>query len=211
MLSSISLSAIKFINEESFEEIFIKDPLYNNIIFVPVLMNKFYYFTLTYYCISYSEDKKGFELISSSTLISFYLFLWRLITDGIQNYIETDTTLFVLQVIFSCIPILMIFLFFIVCIILLILKTIKCEDCQNYCCYIFILLFCFGGFWYDSNQHCRCYLFENCIGCNCYEDIMVCECCCCGENVCCHNEYCENNCYTCDNKCNIMKCKCLIS
>ena len=28
-------------------------------IFIPILMNKFFYFTLIYYCISYSESKKS--------------------------------------------------------------------------------------------------------------------------------------------------------
>ena len=39
-------------------KIFTKKYLY----LVPFLMNKFYYFTLTYYCISYSEEKKKYNI-----------------------------------------------------------------------------------------------------------------------------------------------------
>ena len=36
-----------------------------NIIFIPILMNKFYYFTLNYYCIYQAEKNKKFEIISN--------------------------------------------------------------------------------------------------------------------------------------------------
>ena len=44
-------------------------------------MNKFFYFTLIYYSLSISEDNKGFELISGSTLTSVYLLIWNSLSD----------------------------------------------------------------------------------------------------------------------------------
>ena len=41
-----------------------------NFCLIPVLMNKFYYFSLIFFCVSYSEQIKTIELIPGSTLIS---------------------------------------------------------------------------------------------------------------------------------------------
>ncbi len=74
--------------------VFTKNYLY----LVPVLMNKFYYFTLIYYCISYTEDKKQFELISGSTLISIYLSISDLIVSlivfSLHEFLINDTIKF---------------------------------------------------------------------------------------------------------------------
>lgn len=72
---SFIFSLYKILIKDKFTEIFINNEKFNNIIYVPIIMNKIYYFTLMYYCISYSEDKKGVDLISGSTLISVSLFI----------------------------------------------------------------------------------------------------------------------------------------
>lgn len=47
-----------------------------NVIFIPILINKFYLLTLNYYCAYTSEENKNDELISNSTLISLYMGIW---------------------------------------------------------------------------------------------------------------------------------------
>jgi hypothetical protein len=54
-------------------------------------MSKFYHFTLIYYCISYTEDKKQFELISGSTLISIYLSISDFIISFIKNSYDENS------------------------------------------------------------------------------------------------------------------------
>ena len=66
-------------------------------------MNKFYYFTLNYYCISYAQDKKSFDVVSGQTLISVYLFLWDFAISFIRET-ESLSTLYLVQLIFSYLP-----------------------------------------------------------------------------------------------------------
>ena len=47
-----------------------------NVIFIPILINKFYLLTLNYYCAYTSEENKNDELISNSALISLYMGIW---------------------------------------------------------------------------------------------------------------------------------------
>ena len=47
----------------------------NHYIYIPIFMSKFYYFTFTYYCLKKSEEIKGFDLMSGSTLISIYVYI----------------------------------------------------------------------------------------------------------------------------------------
>ena len=61
----------------------------NYYIYVTILFNKFYYFTFIYYSLSISEDRKGFELISGATLISFYLLIWDLIILILTDYVNS--------------------------------------------------------------------------------------------------------------------------
>ena len=57
-----------------------------NFFLVPILMNKFYYFTLTYFCISYAQENKQLDVISGDTLISIYLLIWDIIISFIIDY-----------------------------------------------------------------------------------------------------------------------------
>ena len=48
---------------DDIKKIFFKENI--NIIFIPILMNKFYYFTLNYYCIYTAEKNNKFDIIST--------------------------------------------------------------------------------------------------------------------------------------------------
>ena len=173
---SLVFSAFYFRND--YKDIFFNN---KNYIFIPILMNKFYYFTLTYYCLFVSEDKKGFELISGSTLISIYISIWSFIVSIVQNYISNLDVLYILQITFISIPSLIIALLFLV-------KGI-CNaicNCQlfTFLCCIVSYIFCFGGLWIRVNDDCS----QNY---NCKECCDFCECCSCWEN-CFDCENCEN-------------------
>ena len=149
-------------------------------IFIPILMNKFFYFTLIYYCISYSESKKKFELISGSTLISIYLLIWDTIVSLIRNTCALKN-LYITQIIFSSIPCLFILIITIAIIRGIICSSeILCEDRVSiiFCCCSFFL--CFGGFWIQedtlkkiSNCKCDCECYNN----DCYCCLDCLECC----------------------------------
>ena len=81
-----------------------------NIIFIPILMNKFYYFTLNYYYTYTSEVNKKFDVFASSTLIAMYLLVYDLIIWLIKRIISLFTihyyfrSLIIIQIISSIIP-----------------------------------------------------------------------------------------------------------
>ena len=200
-----------------------------NIILMPILMTKFYYFTLNFYCTSTSEDIKKFEIISSSTLISFYIFVWNFIMSLIKSSIPEQKSdddynyyniLYIIQIIFSAIPALIVVSF----IIIGICKTIGifdflydgcyCDDCkQNFTIHkflfcIFSFFFCLGGLWMkfvDFNEYqydCGnlgdcCHFSDELCQVSCIENTVFCYCCCCKKNNCCYSTYCNTNCYTC--------------
>ena len=189
-----------------------------NYIYIPILMNKFYYFTLTYYCISYSEDKKGFELISGSTLISIYIMIWELILNFIREFFDRDNIkiLYIIQIVFSSIPSL------IVGILIIISIFYSIYDCS-----FFKLLFCFlsflicgGGLWFkmegkdcDCEECCYnfcecCEICGDCFGCSCIGTTCFCECCCCDSLSSCYSEFCYEHCYGIDICCGICDCCC---
>ena len=166
-------------------------------IFIPILMNKFYHFTLIYYCISYSEAKKKFELISGSTLISIYLLVWDSIVSLIRDNCELNN-LYITQIVFSSFPCLFILISTIIIFIgLACSKELHCEDRISIICCCFSFHFCFGGFWIQedtfsniinckcdcncSNVDCYCYFdcLDYCCCLDCFKYIFCCECCCC--------------------------------
>ena len=153
---------------------------YHYFIFSPVLMNKFYYFTLIYFCISFSESKKKFELISGSTLISIYLFIWNLIISLIRD-LSSLNRLYITQIVFASIPSLIVAII----IIKFIFTTFcKCE-CFEGCGFLFCFccfLCCFAGFWINylldiDNCDCEC----DCDCCDCCIDCFDCLYCCCSK------------------------------
>ena len=202
-----------------FSKINIKNYIFENnvnIFFLPILMNKFYYFTMNYYCLYTSEDNKKFDFISSSTIISLYMGVWDLILMGLKYIIKHFSKekyvkiLFIVQMSISSIPSL------IIGIILLALFCVYSKLCYFIICCsddefktfrLFHLLFCllsfiicFGGCWYnfsdiengsDCDEICEniCYCISECC-CDC--DCQLCECFCC----CC--ECCDCCCCCCD-------------
>ena len=63
---------------------------------IPILLTKFYFFTFNYYCVSISQEQKGYELLmSGSTLISFYLIIWNTILKyTILKFIKNENTFY---------------------------------------------------------------------------------------------------------------------
>ena len=171
-------------------------------IFAPILMNKFYYFTLIYFCVSFSESKKKFDLISGSTLISIYLLLWDFIISLIRD-LSNLKGLYITQIVFACFPSLLVSFYLVVLIFGIIFSVFVCDFkgifSFLFCFCSFIL--CFGGFWmkerdickednYDSDCDCNCcdidcyccidcFDYCSCLDCICY--LCGCECCGCCE------------------------------
>ena len=201
-------------------EIFENDNLY----LIPILMNKFYYFTLIFYCISYSEEKRKFELISSSTLISVYIFIINLIISLIKSYISLRG-LYIIQMVFTCcFPCL-----FILIMIILFFYILYSSTCVGRISCIFGIssfFCCLGGFWitFDilkgleanisgENVDCSgdcfcecCFCWIDCfyyfISMSCCKSIcpdILCKCCnCCICYDCCN---CCECCYCCGDEC----------
>lgn len=121
----------------------------------PVLLNKYYYFTLIYFCLTYTEGKESFELISGATLISLYISAFDFIVSLIQLLGAKGTIIF--QLIFSS----FIALFWLLMIIIQIYwvireKSIKplirqlCLFLCRFFCMCLIMVF------FDENKQCYC-------------------------------------------------------
>ena len=65
---------------------------------IPFLMNKFYFFILTYFYLACSEAQKGWEIISGETLISIYISLWTFFYNLIRDNLSR-TFLVIIQLI----------------------------------------------------------------------------------------------------------------
>ena len=182
-----------------------ENPIFDNknFLLVPILMNKFYYFTLIFYCISYSEEKRKFELISSSTLISIYIFIINSIVSLIRNYIPLKP-LHIIQLVFSCcFPcLLIIFIIFILFYEIFYNQTKCAGKLAILCCYASFIFF-FGGFWITPEFIER---FESSISeenFDCSADCF-CECCFCLFDCC----YCLNSLPCCRTLCPEVMCSC---
>jgi len=194
-----------------------------NIIYIPILMNKFYYFTLNYYCTYTSESYKGFELISSSTLISLFIQIWNLIISLIKSSIpdkENDDDnndyykiLYITQIVFASIPSLVVAIALIIGFIESFSECIM-DGCDwsyfklhrfLFCLTSFFL--CFGGLWLKL-EPTNCELSTDCC-CDCYfigSNLFCDECCFCDESSDCYSECCENNINGCDLCCLCQSC-----
>ena len=159
----------------------LKDNLVTNInnsyIYIPILMNKFFYFTFSYYCIKTGEIEKGFDLVSGSTLISIYISIWNIILLIINKIIPINF-LFFIQILPSSI----------ICyfILSLLVKNLFCRGMfWRTCLYILFYFFACGGCWLFG---CCC---ECCKCCACFETKEKFDefCCNCGVfNKCCEHE-----------------------
>ena len=192
---SFVFSILKEINDK----FYITDKT-NIFILTPILMNKFFYFTLIYYCISY-KNLKDFELISSASLISIYVAIWNIAVSIIRSYISLKV-LYYIQIVFSSIP----SLFVIIAMFILIGKSfLYCNIIKDFLCF-FSFIFLGGGLWFKYNvfeksychntcKCCRCCCF--CLGKECY-----CDCCCCDQDICC----CKCCCFEEDSCCRCLDC-----
>jgi len=222
-LSNISDNIKKYIFEDNI-----------NIIFIPILMNKFYYFTLNYYCIYTAEKNNKFELISTSSLVSFYIIIWNLALTLVKSSIPDENKgdsynyfniLYIIQIIFDSIPSLLVVGYIL---IMLALSTglinyisYDCDDCQdcrdNFFMHKYIFCFCsfflcFGGLWMkidnDGEFKCECCNVGDCcdIGDSC------CNVYCFEDNIYCDCCCCSRNssCFSdgCDKNCNTCKICC---
>ena len=163
-----------------------------NFFMVPILINKFYHFTLIYYCISYSEAKKQYDLISGSTLISFYLFVWETIISLIRDYLPLNI-LYIIQVIIGVFPSLYIVMLIIAFFYLSMNPKRSCSfNMSNLCCY-FSFIFLLGGFW------CNNKIYSN--SGECISGAI-----CCSSDYTCDCDCCDLNCYCCFDFLNFFKC-----
>ena len=156
----------------------------NYFIYIPILMNKFYFFTFTYYCLKTAEKTKGIDLVSGSTLITIYISIWNLITGVISN-LFSNHILFSIQLLPSSI-ITLLFLS-------LIAYNLFCRGIfWRTFLYIFFYFFACGGCWFFG---CCCKCCRNC--CYCFETPKEFNSCCkCGVfDKCCEHEECINNKY----------------
>ena len=122
----------------------------NYYLLIPIFMNKFYFFTFAHYCTIYTDEAEGMDLISCSTLIAIYLWIWDFII-GYASDIFSKNALFIIQIIF-CSIIILIFLSF-TSVFLFCLGTF-----WRTLLYLLSFLFLpFGGCWF-----CKCYEKYNC-------------------------------------------------
>ena len=159
----------------------IEDPN-KSYILIPILMNNFFYFTFTYYCVKIAEEKKGFELVSGSTLITIYILIWGMIFGTLRDYIPNNLIilLFVMQLIFA-LPITLYFFF----------EYSALLFCKGMFWLTFLYLifyfFALGGIWFficgDCGSCCKC--------CECFQSKEnFNKCCKCGKGEC--DKSCEN-------------------
>ena len=189
---------------ENIQTFFFKDNI--NIILIPILMNKFYYFTLNYYCIYTAEKYKKLEFIPRSSLISIYIIIYNNILQLIIKFCIKDNIdyneyeyykLYFVQIVASFIPSISVAIFIIFGLfsslgLLSCVSTCNCKDCVNnfslfkflFC--LFSYIFCCGGCWIKLNDFQR---YE-------YKCCGVGDCCDKGGNCCCI--YCEDNILHCD-------------
>ena len=190
---------------EDTKSFFFKDNI--NIIFIPILMNKFYYFTLNYYCVYTAEKNNKFDMISTSSLISFYIFIWNIALTLVKSYIPDEdksenynyvNILYIIQIVFDSIPSLIVVIFILVLFVYstgVFQSNCECTESQN-CKNTFILhkfllclfsfFLCFGGLWIKFHPP-KEYEYECC---------NVGDCCDVGDNCC--NVYCIEGTIYCD-------------
>ena len=175
---SVIFTIICFLEGIDLNNIIKDDSDYNNYIYIPIIMNKFFYFTFTYYCIKIAEEEKGFDLVSGSTLISLYLSIWNVFFQYVLNLLP-DNILLIIQMIPSVIITLIICYFF--------FYNLFCRGIfWRTFFYIFFYFFACGGIWFfkccECCSCCRC--------CKCFETKENFDKCCdCGIfNKCCQHE-----------------------
>ena len=139
-----------------------------NYIFIPILTNKFFFLTLNYYCIYISQDNKGYNLISNSSLISIYMKIWDIILSIIKNNIPDNNDhydyykiLYIIQIVFSSIPCLIVVLFITITTISILHDQQYANFIRFYFC-LFSFCICGGGLWIKMDDRCEVTFCECC-------------------------------------------------
>ena len=147
-------------------------------ILIPILIYKFYYFTLNYYCLGLSEYNETYEFIlTGAILFSIYIKIRHFFYDLLINSIENEI-LYIIQTAFSGGIILFYtyYLFFS-------RKYLGLRDilCNNYltCNFCGFCVYCC-----DYNTYCM-------------DGYCYCDCCCCDEDSCCYCKNCNLSCQCC--------------
>ena len=198
-----------------------------NIVLMPILMNKFYYFTLIYYYTYIKErdsvEMKNLECLQGQNLITIYLFIGDSLIAFIKPFIQggdekdivnSYNNPYIFQIVISLVPSLFLIIF--------ILKGFgifdcccckKCKEKYNIPRFLFFLcsfLLCLGGLWikmvsfkeykYDGiNMGDFCNMDDNWCNISCKNNQIICSCCFCDhESECCYLKCCEKNCYSCE-------------
>ena len=201
-----------------------------NIILMPILMNKFYSFTLINYYTYVSENeqkkKKNLELLSGTSLISFYLFIWNLVISFIKSSVPYENEdggfnsyniLYYVQIFSSFFGTLLVALFILIGLYYTIIDCITLFCCckrrekNAFPPFLFCLcsfIFCFGGLWIRMinfkeysfvgfNLGNFCNIDDQWCNIFCKNDLIFCFCCCYDRtNKCCYRECCKKHCYS---------------
>jgi len=141
-----------------------------------LLINKLYFIALNYYIITFSESEKGIELISLSPLTSVYISFFDSIILILKWIVTSNNTLYIIQILFSMLPIELIGLLIVALFLFLIIN-------------IFFLYY----FRFKCDKHC----LNVCEIINDYRE-CICHCPCCNDNSVCYNEKCINDCSSCE-------------
>jgi len=125
-------------------------------IFIPILMYKYFYLILNFYCTSISQIQNAVNdvIFSHSFLITIYIVVCNFIFSLIQQYFENFLILFIIQTVTSSIIIVL---------------------------YIYYLIFSDSKFKYMFCENC---VNKKCCNCKdfCSEGYQYCDCCCCDKN-----------------------------
>lgn len=156
-------------------------------LFIPTLMSMLYFFCFDFYCSELIEEYDGFEILSGSSLISVYLYIWERFIDLLK--LCNIKTIFIIQFICSIIVCFIgLCLFF----TLIYMSIKKCVIGKTLYC-LFSYCFLFGGLWFfferkdqKNEKDCLycCQTCQTCCLCYCKDTICKCLCCFCACECC---------------------------
>ena len=131
-----------------------KDVKNNYYFYIPILMNKFFFFTFAHHCTVFTDTEDGIDFFSCATLLSIYLEIWDFFLDLLKK---------------CPINILLYFQLFLSSVIILaslgFLSIFLCFFGIFWFTFLYLLsfLFSFGGFWFFKGyEKCKCDEYEIC-------------------------------------------------
>ena len=152
-----------------------KDVKNNNYFYIPIFINKFYYFTFAHQCTVYTDIEEGIDFFSFATLLSIYLKAWDILIYFLQK-LPLEILLY-FQIVVS---------FFIILVFLCMILIFMCclgKFFLTFLSFISLFMCCSCCFFkcYDKNK------FDEC-----FNNITICE-----HEECIVNSWCINNCCCC--------------